>query len=425
MAKSLEQWLTYLESIHPSSIDMGLDRVKVVAQALNLNWQGITVVTVGGTNGKGTTCKFMEQYLIECGHTVGTYRSPHLLDYRERVTFNGQCVDHQQYVASFEAVEAVRQHTTLTYFEFSTLAALVMMQQWRPDVVLLEVGLGGRLDATNIVDSDCAVITTIGLDHQEYLGNTREAIAREKAGIFRDNKPIVIGELQAPESLIQAAELAGGPIAKANQHFSFTVQSDNSWHWNGQAHRFSCLPMPTIPVQNASTALATLEMLKYKLDETLLRRTCEKVKLEGRRQVLHTSPWVCVDVAHNPQAAENLLTFIQSRPKVGRIHLVVGMLKDKDIAATLACFEHLNANWYLANTKGTRGCAAKHLADNLPKACLQACVVSQHESVTEAYKSAKHSANAQDSIVVFGSFLTVADLLAFFQKGEQEGETID
>jgi dihydrofolate synthase/folylpolyglutamate synthase len=418
MARSLEQWLAYLESIHPSAIDMGLERVRTVAQALNMSWQGITVITVGGTNGKGTTCKFLEQYLLDSGYSVGTYRSPHLLDYRERVTLNGHYVDHPQYVSAFETVEQARDHTTLTYFEFSTLAALVMMQKWQPDFVLLEVGLGGRLDATNIIDNDGAVITTIGLDHQDYLGDTREAIASEKAGIFRANKPIVLGELEPPKTLIDAAHIAGGPLAKANQHFSFTIESDDTWEWRGQHHCFAGLPIPSIPVQNVSTALATLEMLSLSLDEQRVRDACKKVQLEGRRQILQSAPWVCVDVAHNPQAAENLFTLIQSRAKSGHIHLVVGMLKDKDIAATLSCFQVLNATWYLASTSGPRGCPSAHLAEHL-KLDSTSSNTRQYQSVIEAYQSALCSANEHDSIFVFGSFLTAAEVLAFHQKGDK------
>ena len=218
---NLAQWLTYLESIHPTAIDMGLDRTLRVAQSLHFNWNKTQIITVGGTNGKGTTCRFLEHYLMQLGKSVATFRSPHLIDYRERVTFNGVMLEEKYYVDAFKQVEAARNGITLTYFEFGTLAALAMMKAQQPDVILLEVGLGGRLDATNIVDSDCAVITSIGLDHQEYLGDTREAIAAEKAGIFRGGKPVVIGESDAPYNLVKAADENGPYRCITSRDFAY------------------------------------------------------------------------------------------------------------------------------------------------------------------------------------------------------------
>ena len=411
MAKNLNEWLQYLQSIHPSSIDMGLQRVQRVAEKLQFNWHSIRVVTVGGTNGKGTTCKFLEDYLQKLGLSVATFRSPHLLDYRERVTLNGEMQAEQEYVDAFEQVEAARKDITLTYFEFGTLAALVMMRQWQPNFVLLEVGLGGRLDATNIVDNNCAVITTIGLDHQEYLGDTREAIASEKAGIFRTGKPLVIGELNPPKTLITAAHGNNSDMALANQHFTYSINSERQWSWQGKRCTFNELPLPNIPVQNASTALATLEILGIPLNQELVEDVCSRSQLQGRRQVIQQSPYVMLDVAHNPQAAQSLLPVIQEKQIKGNIHLVVGMLKDKDIANTLACFKHIDATWHLANTQGPRACLASELAK-----VVQSNNVFTYNSVESAYIAAVQDSDSQDSIFVFGSFLTVADVLAYQGK---------
>jgi dihydrofolate synthase/folylpolyglutamate synthase len=406
---SLSAWLEYLESIHPKSIDMGLDRVKQVAERLAFNWDQITVITVGGTNGKGTTCRFLEYYLGEIGQSVATFRSPHLVDYRERVTLNGEMQPESEYVDAFQAVETARGDITLTYFEFGTLAALVMMQRWRPDVALLEVGLGGRLDATNIVENDCAVITTIGIDHQAFLGDTREAIAVEKAGIFRRSKPVVIGELDAPSTLDVAVSKQKGYVVRAGHEFNFETSDNTQWNWRGKNHQFTALPMPSIPVQNASTALATLEALDFPLTSERVIAACKHASLTGRRQLLSTSPFIMLDVAHNPQAAESLVSLIKTRRELSDVNVVVGMLYDKDIAATLGCFSDINVNWYLASTDGPRGCTSNQLANFLPANQRS----QQFDNVLSAYDAAVANTTTDNSIFVFGSFLTVADVLAY------------
>ncbi|MBO1256341.1 bifunctional tetrahydrofolate synthase/dihydrofolate synthase [Alteromonas sp. 5E99-2] len=412
---NLAQWLTYLESIHPTTIDMGLDRTLRVAQSLHFNWNKTQIITVGGTNGKGTTCRFLEHYLMQLGKSVATFRSPHLIDYRERVTFNGAMLEEKYYVDAFKQVEAARDGITLTYFEFGTLAALVMMKTQQPDVILLEVGLGGRLDATNIVDSDCAVITSIGLDHQDYLGDTREAIAAEKAGIFREGKPVVIGESDAPDNLVKAADENGPHSSIASRDFIYQTVEQKSWTWNCADKQLGPFPMPCIPVQNASTALAVLNTLGYALDNELISVTCRQAKLPGRRHLVQSSPFVMLDVAHNPQAAISLLELVRERSQIGQVYCVVAMLKDKDIAATLACFENIDVDWLLADTKGARGCNADVLKNALPSSANSQNSVYTYSSVKGAYQDAILKAQKNDGVFVFGSFLTVADVLAYLE----------
>ncbi len=253
--KSLSQWLSYLESIHPSAIDMGLDRVKEVANAMALSLSQSLVITVAGTNGKGTTCRLLEQAMLSQGKSVAVYSSPHLTDYRERVRYNGELPPADEFVNAFEFVESARKDTggkpiTLTYFEFGTLAAMKMMQSWAVDVVILEVGLGGRLDATNIIDPNLAVITTIDLDHQDWLGNTREKIAREKAGIMRKNGNAVVGELFPPSSLYDVAKELQANVRWATQDFETVVASDYSeWSWKGKSNSYTSRPYHKIQLQ--------------------------------------------------------------------------------------------------------------------------------------------------------------------------------
>lgn len=408
--RNLQAWLSYLESIHPTSIDMGLTRVAEVAKRLAFDWSEMTVVTVGGTNGKGTTCCFMENVLLQMGNTVATYRSPHLVDYRERITFNGKMHDEVEYTQAFQQVQQARGDISLTYFEFGTLAAMVMMQRWAPDFVLLEVGLGGRLDATNIVDSDCAVITSIGLDHQSYLGNTRAEIATEKAGIFRTNKPVVIGESDPPEQLRAAGQALDCNMQFAGNSFGFKRNKQNdSWSWRCNNTEFAGLPLPKIPIQNASTALAALSVLGVQVTTEQVIQACAKARLPGRRQIVHQQPTVLLDVAHNPQAASDLAEMIARDYAGKKLYLVAGMLQDKDCTSTLACFAHLQPNWMLTNLDGERGRSASELAKYLPAQS----EYSLHGSVGSALSMALQSAQNDDFIVVFGSFLTVAEVLAY------------
>ncbi len=414
LKKSLPDWLRYLESIHPSAIDMGLERVRQVADAMALDLANSTVITVAGTNGKGTTCRLLETILLAQGKTVGVYSSPHLLDYRERVRINDSMPDEHAYCEAFEAVELARGDTTLTYFEFGTLAALWMFCRRQPDVVLLEVGLGGRLDATNIITPDLAIITTIDLDHQDWLGDTRDAIAREKAGIMRQHGLAVIGEPDPPNSLQEVVESLQVDASWVQTDYSASRDAQN-WRWSMGDISLNALPLPQIPLQNAATALAALHKLGWLSDNASLRNVIASTVLPGRCQRVASSPEVVIDVAHNPQATRALRTWLDAQAPA-TLHIVVGMLKDKAVTESLAPLADVAAHWYAAAIPGPRGRTASSMADALHEAGIHE--VDEFDTVTCAYQCARQNSQPADRILVFGSFLTVADVLALHSGNE-------
>lgn len=411
---ALEQWLSYLESIHPSAIDMGLTRVKQVAERLKLQFDNTLLITVAGTNGKGTTCRFLEQALLAQGKRVAVYGSPHLVSYRERVRFNGEWADSHAFCQAFQAIEAAREEITLTYFEFGTLAAIKMMQDWQADVVILEVGLGGRLDATNILDANLAVITTIDLDHQDYLGDTREKIATEKAGIMRENGKAVIGELRPPCTLFASVNELNVDAVWAQKDFysngSAPLNQQGQWDWQGKHSILNSLPAPHIPFQNVCTALAALEAIELLPSNAIIQNVIANTRLPGRQQLLRNTPKVVVDVAHNPQATKAMLSWLQGF-QANKIHAVVGMLKDKSIAETLAPLSQLNAQWYVASTEGARGCEEDVLTSALESAAVPASAISRFNGVAPAYESALKHCENNELVLVFGSFITVAAVM--------------
>ena len=404
MRKTLPQWLEYLESIHPSAIDMGLDRVNEVAQRLNLRFDA-RVITVGGTNGKGTTSALIENALLIEGQSVGVYSSPHLLDYRERVRINGTLPDAAAFCDAFEQVEQARGDITLTYFEFGTLAAMLMLMAADLDVVVLEVGLGGRLDATNIITPDCAVITSIGLDHQDWLGDTREKIAVEKAGIIRHGGKVVIGEPEPPHTLREAVKALNADAWWQNQEFSIARRTDGAVTFTAAEQTLE-LSDTAIPLNNVATALAVLKHAGFIVSDATMQQAVANTQLPGRRQLIASQPATYLDVGHNPQATESLAEWLDSKT-FEQLHIVVAMLNDKAPAASLAPFKRFAPQWYLASTHGPRGLSAEKLAaavENTPN-CL-------FPAVTEAYEAARQDAYSEDLILVVGSFHTVADILA-------------
>ncbi|MDG6097057.1 bifunctional tetrahydrofolate synthase/dihydrofolate synthase [Alteromonas sp. ZYF713] len=404
MSKTLPQWLEYLESIHPSAIDMGLDRVNEVAQRLHLSFDS-RVITVGGTNGKGTTSALIENALLLEGQTVGVYSSPHLLDYRERVRINGALPDATAFCDAFEQVERARGEISLTYFEFGTLAAMLMLKAAELDVVVLEVGLGGRLDATNIIIPDCAVITSIGLDHQDWLGDTREKIAVEKAGIIRHGGKVVIGEPEPPHTLCEAVKALNADAWWQNQDFSITRSTNGAVTFAATGQTLK-LPDTAIPLNNVATALAVLKHAGFSVSDAIMQQAVASTQLPGRRQLIATQPATYLDVGHNPQATESLAEWLDSKT-FKQLHIVVAMLNDKAPAASLAPFKRFAPQWFLASTHGPRGLSAEKLAaavENTQRRLFQA--------VTEAYEAAREDAHSEDLILVVGSFHTVADILA-------------
>ena len=399
----LLQWQEYLLSIHSKNIDLGLARLLKVFANMTLSFAGKTVITVAGTNGKGTTCACLEQLLLRQGKRVGVYSSPHIQDYRERVRVNGQILSEEEHCQSLMRVEQIRDTVSLTFFEFGTLAAFDLLSRADIDVVLLEIGLGGRLDAVNIVEPDISLITTVDLDHQDWLGDNREVIGAEKAGVMRADKPAIIGDFEPPESVIAHAKKLNCEARYQLQDFHYH-ESAGTWTWQGTKTTFQALPKPAIPLQNASTALATLEALDWLPTETQLQQWMGDIGLAGRFQRIATSPTIILDVAHNPQATSYLTDQLKKLPH-DSLYAVVAMLEDKDIEASLAPLQSLGVKWLTASLHVPRGATC----DKVSAALVGQHVEGQFRRVSEAIDKAQELATEQDVIVVFGSFFTVAE----------------
>ncbi|MGS3143500.1 bifunctional tetrahydrofolate synthase/dihydrofolate synthase [Aeromonas sanarellii] len=405
-SRSLVDWLSYLEQIHPVNIDMGLERVGAVARRMGLTELPFKVITVAGTNGKGSSCAMAASILMAAGYKVGVYSSPHLLRFAERVRVNGAELPDEEHCAAFAAVEAARAEIALTFFEFATLAGLWLFRRAAPDVLLLEVGLGGRLDATNVVESDVAMITSIALDHCDWLGNTREAVAVEKAGVYRKGKPAISGEPNPPATIASEAARLGACLRQVGRDFHGD-EHEGDWDYHG-LHHWLGLPKPALPLMNAVTVLAALESLGLPLAESAIREGLANACLAGRMQRLQSDPAVIVDVAHNPHSAAYLASQLRLHPCKGKRRAVVGMLKDKDMAGSLKELQGLVDGWYLASLHGPRAATAAQLAAALGEQGPAA----QFESVSEAYEAALAVSSPDDMVIVFGSFYTVADVLA-------------
>ncbi|MBY5922131.1 bifunctional tetrahydrofolate synthase/dihydrofolate synthase [Ferrimonas balearica] len=404
---SLAEWLDHILALHPTEIDLGLTRVRAVAQRLHLDTlPHSTVITVAGTNGKGTTCALLEQVLMAAGRSVGVFSSPHIERYTERVRINGAERPESEHVDAFQAIAAAQGDTSLTFFEYSTLGALHLFARHKPDVVLLEVGLGGRLDATNLIDADLAVVTSIDLDHQEYLGDTRESVGREKSGIFRRGHPAICGEPNPPVTVEEEANRIGAVLQQRGHHFDgrFTT---TEWGFRGALWQLEGLPLPHIPQDNAVTALAALEALWPELSVQAIEAGLRQTRVEGRLEPLCDQPRLVVDVAHNPHAARHLAQWLAQQPEP-RVHGVCAMLKDKDIEATLVAIKASIDHWYLAPLSGPRGAEAERLAQSLPQGLC-------YDSVADALEAAIVNAAPEDLVIVFGSFYTVAQAKSYWQ----------
>ncbi len=399
----LATWLYYLEHLHSQAIELGLDRIRRVATSLDLLTPAPKVFTVAGTNGKGTTCRTLETVLMAAGYRVGVYSSPHLIRYTERVRIQGEELAESAHTASFAAIEAGRGETSLTYFEYGTLSALWLFKQAQLDVVILEVGLGGRLDATNIVDADVAAITSIALDHVDWLGPDRESIGREKAGVFRQGKPAIVGEPDMPSTIADVAREVGAQLHQRDRDWSYRL-TDGGWSFRDASGSIENLPLPQVPLPNAATALAALRASGLPVDEATIRASLHQAILPGRFQTVAHSPQVILDVAHNPHAAAYLAGRLAELPQRGKVHAVVGMLHDKDIAGTLACLSPQVDYWYCAPLEGPRGASAEQLVAHFHGAQAFA-------SVADAWHQAMQQAAEQDIVLVCGSFHTVAHVM--------------
>ena len=414
-------WLDYIEQQHPKSIEMGLDRVREVSVRMKLEKPAKHVITVGGTNGKGSTVAFIESIARAAGLKVGSYTSPHLLRYNERVRIDGEEVSDTSLVAAFEAVEAARGETTLTYFEFGTLAALWLFQQSALDLVVLEVGLGGRLDAVNVVDPDVAVITTVDIDHTDWLGEDREAIGQEKAGIARPWKPLVLGEIDSPSSVLRHAYAIGANAIRLGSDFFHEPIDQDHWRWREVGAELE-LPNPVLAASiqraNAATAIAALRALDLAIPPAVFAQGVATASVPGRLQRfdLQGVP-VIVDVAHNPQAARELAQWLQAESVTGVTHAVFAALSDKDVEGVVAALQQDVAYWHLAGLQdvGARGQDVDALAARL--AASAAASGSRHTSVAAALQAVRSAAEPGDRILVLGSFHTAAEAIRFLRSG--------
>ncbi|SDJ94904.1 dihydrofolate synthase / folylpolyglutamate synthase [Ferrimonas sediminum] len=400
-SQSLQDWLDFILAVHPSEIDMGLSRLRQVAEAMALDaLPDSTVVTVAGTNGKGSTCAMMESILLQAGISTGVFSSPHLHRYNERVRVDGNELDDQSHLDAFAAIEQARGPIQLTFFEFSALGALYLFARHKPKVVLLEVGLGGRLDATNLIDADLAVITSIDLDHQEYLGDSRDSVGREKAGIFRTGVAAVIGEPDLPASVTEYAQALGTPLIRVGHEFHADYRADH-WQFRRPGRHLDALPMPALPAMNAATAVAAIDRLMPEISVDALAAGLSTATLPGRMQPLSLSPRLYTDVAHNPHAARYLAQRLEAMKGQGRVLAVCAMLEDKEIEASLAPLMTVVDEWFAAPLAVPRGSNGERVAEAVGGASI-------HGSVAEAMAAARSQQQQLDLVIVFGSFYTVA-----------------
>jgi dihydrofolate synthase/folylpolyglutamate synthase len=421
---TLAGWLAYLETLHPKSIAMGLDRVRAVHARLDAAIR-CPVVTVAGTNGKGSTCALLDSILRCAGYRVGLYTSPHLLHYNERVRINGDNATDAELIQAFDVVEDARLATssadgvpvTLTYFEFGTLAALWLFARARLDALVLEVGLGGRLDAVNLVDPDVAILTSVAIDHVDYLGPTREEIGREKAGIFRGGRPALCADPDPPASIAATANAIGADLLRIGRDYGY-VNEGAQWRYRGLAsagrgERFG-LPFPALrgayQLANAATALAALDCLHSRLpvSGSAVREGLLTVALPGRFQVLPGRPATVLDVAHNPHAARALAEALGAMGYYAVTIAVCGMLADKDIAGVAAAMKDRVDRWHVATIPGPRGASAQMVCDALVGAGVPLRSIQAFADIPSAYVAAKDRAGDTDRIVIFGCFSAVA-----------------
>lgn len=419
--RTLADWLAYIEAQHPRAIDMGLDRVREVAARMRLGKPARNVIAVGGTNGKGSTVAFIEAIARAAGWKTGAYTSPHLLAYNERVRIDGADAGDADLVRAFEAVEAARGATPLTYFEYGTLAALWLFERSALDLAILEVGLGGRLDAVNLVDADVAVVTTVDLDHQDWLGEDREAIGYEKAGIARAWRPLVLGEDDPPASVLRHAYAIGAPAVRAGCDFFFDRVDAVTWRWREIGLEL-LLPRPALaaPVQlrNAATAIAALRALEADIPERAWAVGIAAARVPGRLQRFERDGVeVLVDVGHNPQAARALASSLRAAPATGRTFAVYAALADKDHAGVVDALAPQVDAWRIAGSSeaGTRGMDVETFAQRL--ATTPAASARRHATVADALADALAEAHAGDRILVFGSFHAAATSLQRLNAG--------
>lgn len=419
---NLHDWLAWQEQLHPSEIELGLDRVSAVLQrmqqSMNLEKTSFTVISVAGTNGKGSCVTMLDSIYRAAGYSVGAYTSPHLIKYNERISIDGVSVSDQQLCEIFYEIDQCREDISLTYFEFGTLAAIALMIKAEVDVALLEVGLGGRLDAVNIIDADVAIISSIGVDHQAWLGDDREKIALEKAGIARSGHPVVCGETQLPGSLIPYLQKIDAPLYLINRdfHAEKSQQDANTWHWRSASKNRNSLPMPALrgdsQLNNAATVLQVIELLLPQLpvSQANVREGLASAFVPGRFQVIPGEVTLIIDVAHNVQAAHALAENLKAMECSGSTIAVFGCFNDKDLPGIINQMSSVFDHWYVASLEGPRAQQAQEIsrciAQNCPDTPVTIC-----DSIGLAKDSAIEFASADDRVVMFGSFLVASEVM--------------
>jgi len=411
---NLTDWLGYIESIHPSTIDLTLERIKIVIERLNLDIS-FPILTVGGTNGKGSTCSILESIYKEAGYKVACYTSPHFLNFNERIKIQALAVSDEVICEAFSRIESAREGVTLTYFEYGTIAAMIIFSEAHVDVAILEVGLGGRLDAVNVFDADCAIVTTVDLDHMDYLGHTREAIGFEKAGIYRTEKTSICGDFDPPQSLIKHAELIHADLKIIGKDFGYEAHHD-SFDFLIDSTFVMNLPLPKLQgdfqLANATNALMAVKAMEDKLPltEISIQKGITLTLLPGRFQEVKKMPSLIFDVAHNPQAARSLSHNLKTHVVPGKTIAVFSILKDKDIFGVINVLNLDIDDWFIAEIQNERAASIETISNTIQKINPSAHIEA-FRNIQEAYQFASKEVTRNDRIIVFGSFFTVADIM--------------
>lgn len=418
--QTLAEWLAYQETLHPKVIDLGLGRIREVLGRLNLERSGAYVISIAGTNGKGSSVAMLDTILRASGFRVGTYTSPHILRYNERISIDGRAVDDDALVSAFQRIEAAREDLSLSFFEFGTLAALILFSEQNLDFHLLEVGLGGRLDAVNVVDADLALIASIDIDHQEWLGDSRSAIGLEKAGILRPSRPAVIADRSIPEEVIRYAEGLGALIYRSGIEFDFE-RGEGTWSWRSGEVSLGSLPPPALQGDhqylNAAAVLQCLSLLPDALrpSPANIKEGLQGVRLKGRFQLFEGDIPVLLDVAHNPQAVRVLGEYLDAHHRDKVVRAVFAVMRDKDIAAIARIMSPRIHSWYIAPLNMTRAATPVELAEILHNAGAEK-VFWGYSDLREVVRRSLEASDTGDLVVVFGSFFLVSDYLAWFDS---------
>jgi len=411
---NLTDWLGYIESTHPSTIDLTLERIRIVLERLNLN-VSFPIISVGGTNGKGSTCSILESIYKEAGYKVACYTSPHFLNFNERIKIQTLAVSDEVICEAFSRIESAREGVTLTYFEYGTIAAMIIFSEAHVDVAILEVGLGGRLDAVNVFDADCAIVTTVDLDHMDYLGHTREAIGFEKAGIYRTEKTSICGDFDPPQSLIKHAELIHADLKIIGKDFGYEAHHD-SFDFLIDSTFVMNLPLPKLQgdfqLANATNALMAVKAMEDKLPltEISIQKGITLTLLPGRFQEVKKMPSLILDVAHNPQAARSLSHNLKTHVVPGKTIAVFSILKDKDIFGVINVLNLDIDDWFIAEIQNERAASIENISNTIQKINPSAHIEA-FKNIQEAYQFASKEVTRNDRIIVFGSFFTVADIM--------------